>query len=66
MGENATGGGCLPVDVRDPNELAAAVESLARDPALRARLATEAAARPLKTWEEYAAEVLAALDTEPN
>ena len=58
MAENAAGGGCLPADVRDPHALAEAILALADDHALRQRLAAEAVARPLKTWDEYAKEVL--------
>ena len=58
MAENAVGGGCLTADVRDPRALADAMIALADDHALRDRLAVEAVARPLKTWDEYAKEVL--------
>ena len=57
MAEAAAGGGCLTVDVRDPQALADAMASLAGSPEARARLAAEARARPLKTWEDYAAEI---------
>ena len=63
MAENAAGGGCLPVDVRDAGALAGAILSLVDSPDLRQRLAREAVARPLKTWAEYADEVLACLET---
>ena len=58
MAENATGGGCLSADVRDPQALANAMLALADDHALRQRLAAQAVARPLKTWDEYAREIL--------
>ena len=45
-------------DVRDPNALAEVIVTLAASPDLRARLAAEATARPLKTWSEYAKEIL--------
>ena len=61
MAEVAAGGGCLPVDVRDPQALAEAIVSLAESPEKRRKIALAAAARPLKTWDEYAAEVLAGL-----
>ncbi len=58
MVETAAGGGCVPVDVRDPQALADAILALAGAPERLAALAAEIAARPLKTWEEYAREVL--------
>ena len=61
MAENAAGGGCLTVDVRDPHALADAILALAGSAELRQRLAIEATTRPLKTWHEYADEVLGAL-----
>ena len=61
MAENAAGGGCLGVDVRDPAALAGAMLALADSVELRRRLAVEATTRPLKTWGEYADEVLACL-----
>lgn len=61
MGETAAGGGCLTVDVRDPQALADAMISLAGSPERLAELAAEIAARPLKTWEEYAGEVMGVL-----
>ncbi len=61
MAENAAGGGCLTVDVREPRALADAILALAGSAELRQQLATEATTRPLKTWSEYASDVLAAL-----
>ena len=61
MAENAEGGGCLTTDTRDPQALADAILRLASSPELRCRLAREAATRHLKTWCEYAGEILAAL-----
>jgi glycosyltransferase involved in cell wall biosynthesis len=57
MAENARGGGCLTVDVRDPSALAAALLEVAGNPDLRRRLAREATERKLKTWDDYATEV---------
>ena len=65
MAENAQGGGCLRADVREPEALAEAMLALAASPERRARLAAEAVTRPLKTWGEYAAEVLAAMEETP-
>ena len=62
MAENAVGGGCLTVDVRNPGALADAILALAESADLRQRLTAEAIARPLKTWGEYAAEVLGCLE----
>ena len=61
MAETAAGGGCLTVDVRDPQALAGAMLSLADSPERRAALAGDAAARPLKRWEDYTHELLAVL-----
>lgn len=65
MRENAAGGGCLTVDVRDPHALAEAMLALAASPERRRELAREAVARKLKTWSEYAQEVLAAMENVP-
>ncbi len=61
MAENAAGGGCLTTDVLDPQALADTILTLATDQNLRRRLTGEATARPLKTWSEYAREILACL-----
>ena len=61
MAETAAGGGCVTVDVRDPQALAEAILSLAASPDRLAALRAEIEQRPLKTWEEYAAEVLECL-----
>ena len=62
MAEHARGGGCLTVDTRDAAALAEAIRQLATDPSLRHRLAREAIERPLKTWREYADDIVGALD----
>ena len=61
MAENAADGGCLTVDVRDPAALANAIVALAISPDLRQKLAMEATTRHLKTWREYADELLDAM-----
>ena len=61
MAENAAGGGCLTVDVREPSAFAEAILALANSADLRHRLAVEATTRPLKTWGEYADEILGAM-----
>ncbi|MBV9658351.1 MAG: glycosyltransferase [Verrucomicrobia bacterium] len=58
MAENAASGGCLPADVRDSHALADAILALARSPELRAKLTAQAVSRPLKTWDEYAREIV--------
>ena len=61
MAETAAGGGCVTVDVRDPQALADAMLTLAGSPERLDELVAEIAARPLKTWEEYAREILEVL-----
>lgn len=64
MAENAAGGGCVTCDVRAPQALADKIIHLAESPQRRRELAHEATTRPLKTWHEYALEVLAAMKEE--
>ena len=64
MAENALGGGCLTTDVRDPHALTAALFQLATSPDLLEKLGTEATTRPLKTWREYADELLDAMGSQ--
>ncbi len=61
MRELASGGGCLTADVTDADALAGAVELLATDDGLRARLTAGAVGRPIKTWSAYADEFLQAI-----
>ena len=61
MAEAARGGGCLPVDVHHEGVITEAILALAESPERLAALAAEMELRPLKTWEEYAREVLAEL-----
>lgn len=61
MAENAAGGGCLTTDVLDPQKLSGALLLLATKPELRERLACEIRKRPLKSWREYAGELLECL-----
>jgi glycosyltransferase involved in cell wall biosynthesis len=63
MAEVAAGGGCLTVDVRDPDKLAEAMLTLIVDPAQRHALAEAATTRHLTTWVEYAAAIRASLDS---
>jgi glycosyltransferase involved in cell wall biosynthesis len=55
--EIADGGGCLTVDPRDDDQLVAAMRDLLTDDALWLRLREEAAHRPVRTWDHYAAEL---------
>ena len=65
MAEIAEGGGCLPVSAADSAAIEAGFERLASDAALRARLAAEARARPLRRWRDYADALLAELAATP-
>ncbi len=61
MQEAAEGGGCLMVDVRSAEAVAGAIQRMAEDSTLRKTMALEAVKRPLKSWQDYAREVLAQL-----
>ena len=61
MKEVAAGGGCLAVDVYHPGVIAQAIVSLADSPETLVRLGEEIDARPLRTWEDAARELLAGL-----
>jgi len=54
-------GGALLVDPRDDHSIAVAMARLLTDDVLHARLVWEAAARPVRTWDDYAAETWAAM-----
>lgn len=56
MAEIAADGGALLVDPRDDGSVIDAVRTLLVDDDVLARLRAEAAARPTRTWEDYAAE----------
>jgi glycosyltransferase involved in cell wall biosynthesis len=62
MAELAAGGGCLTVDVENPEKLAEAIVRLSTDAALASRLSSEAAGRVLKTWRQYADEFRGVLE----
>lgn len=55
--EIAEKGGCLVVDPRDDDDVTAAVRRLMTDRAERERLRAQAAARPVRTWDDYAADL---------
>ena len=54
MAEIAAYGGALLVDPRDDHDIARALEQVLTEPRLHAELAAQAAARPLRTWDDYA------------
>ncbi|WP_448207516.1 glycosyltransferase [Azospirillum sp. sgz302134] len=58
MMEIAEGGGCLAVDVNDQLALTRALERMATDPALRARLDDGIRGRAFRTWADYARELV--------
>ena len=66
MAELAEDGGCFTADVTDPVQLAEAIYQLATDEDLRTRLSREAAARPLKSWRNYAVDLMDALAAQPS
>jgi glycosyltransferase involved in cell wall biosynthesis len=55
--EIAADGGCLVIDPRDDDDLAAAMRSLLTDPAALAELRAQIARRPRRTWDDFAAEL---------
>jgi glycosyltransferase involved in cell wall biosynthesis len=56
-------GGCLVVDPRDDDEITGALRRLLTKPDELERLRGQAAARPVRTWDEYASELWAFLCT---
>jgi len=54
-------GGCIVVDPRDDDEVTDAVRRLLTEPDELDRLRAEAVARPVRTWDAYAAELWAFL-----
>ncbi|WP_255589650.1 glycosyltransferase [Cellulomonas sp. PS-H5] len=61
MQEIAAGGGALLVDPHDDASVADAMRTLLTDGATLRRLRAEAAARPARTWDDYAAETWTSL-----
>jgi glycosyltransferase involved in cell wall biosynthesis len=59
LGEIASGGGCLEVESADAGGLAAAIERLLSDPAMRAALSEAAKMRRVRTWLDYSRDVSA-------
>lgn len=62
-GEVAEGGGCLLVDPRDEPALESAIARMLEDDRLVADLRAQAIARPVRTWDDYARDLWAALTT---
>jgi FkbM family methyltransferase len=62
MAEIAKGGGCLTIDTRSVSEMEDALGKMVFDKELRNRLMAEAVSRPLKSWRDYALEVLGELN----
>ena len=61
MAEIAAGGGCLSIDVDDPDRLEDAIVALAEDASLRARLVEEISRRTFRDWGDYAADLVSHL-----
>ena len=57
MAEIAANGGGLLVDPRDDHDLTRALRTVLSDDDVHARLSAEAAARPVRTWDDYARDV---------
>ncbi len=57
MAEIAAGGGCIMVDPRNDDQIAAAMQLLLEDDTELDRLRAEAAARSPRTWDDYAREL---------
>lgn len=61
MEEIARSGGCLAIDTHSEEAIELAIEQMADDPVLRARLGVEAKRRSFRSWEAYAGSVEQAL-----
>jgi glycosyltransferase involved in cell wall biosynthesis len=61
MAELVSGGGVLTADMLDEAAIADGLVRLADEPGLLARLGREAVTRQIRTWDEYAEDVLGAL-----
>ncbi len=57
QGEIARGGGCITVDPRDDQSITEGLRRLVSEPGLRAQLRAEIAARPQRSWDDYADEL---------
>jgi glycosyltransferase involved in cell wall biosynthesis len=63
QGQIAENGGCLTVDPRDDAELVRAMRMMLTDPETELGLRAEAAARPQRSWRDYADELWSILVT---
>jgi len=63
QGQIAEHGGCLTVDPRQDEELIRAMRTMLTDPQTERRLRAEAAARPQRSWQDYADELWSTLVT---
>jgi glycosyltransferase involved in cell wall biosynthesis len=61
QGQIAEQGGCLTVDPRSDQELIDAMRTMLTDPETESRLRAEAAARPARSWQDYADELWSTL-----
>jgi glycosyltransferase involved in cell wall biosynthesis len=66
MAETGAGGGCLMIEVREPEQLRDAIIALATQPAIHERLGSEIERRQFKSWSEYATELCDALSASAN
>ena len=66
LGELSRLGGCMPLDPVDASSLAAAITRLLASPAEVATLAAAARSRTFKTWQTYAGELTAWMQTLPR
>ncbi|MDE3205411.1 MAG: glycosyltransferase [Acidobacteriota bacterium] len=65
MAELCTHGGALLIDPRDDHDMKRALVRMITEPGLRSRLAAEAAATPVRTWDDYAVDTWSFLVEEP-
>lgn len=63
QGQIAEQGGCLTVDPRNDAELVRAMRTMLTDPETELRLRAETAARPQRSWRDYADELWSTLVT---
>lgn len=61
QGEIAAAGGCLTVDPRDDESVVEGLRRMVTEPGLVDELRTQAANRPRRTWDDYAADLWRAL-----
>ena len=61
IAEVAANGGCLVVDPTDVDAIASAFETLAEDGEVYAKLLKEIADRPMRSWADYAQEIVSKL-----